>query len=66
MDERNDSITLRKDAYIFEHGDNISVFKKYQDTCGRGLAYKIMLIITTPACNKMSRPFVSYKKKKLF
>ena len=66
MDERNDSITLRKDAYIFEHGDNISVFKKYQDTCGRGLGYKIMLIITTPACNKMSRPFVSYKKKKLF
>ena len=62
MDERNDSITLRKDAYIFEHGENISVFKKYQDTCGRGLGYKIMLIITTTA----SRPFVSYKNMKLF
>ena len=66
MDGRNDSITLRKDTYIFEQGENISVFKKYQDTCGRGLGYKIMLIITTTACNKMSRPFVSYKNKKLF
>ena len=31
-----------------------------------GFGYKIMLIITTPECNKMSRPFVSYKNKKLF
>ena len=26
----------------------------------------IMLIISTPACNNMSRPFVSYQNKKLF
>ena len=62
MDERNDSITLRKDAYIFEH----LRFQKKSGYLWTGLGYKSMLIITTPACNKMSRPFVSYKNKKLF
>ena len=49
MDGRNDSITLRKDAYIFEHGENISVFKKYQDTCGWALVIKLCLLLLRPS-----------------
>ena len=49
VDGRNDSITLRKDAYIFEHGENISVFKKYQDTCGWALVIKLCLSLLRPS-----------------
>ena len=44
------------------------VFKNIRKRVAGALLFKlwIMLIITTPACNKMSRPFASYKNKKLF
>ena len=64
----NDSNTLRMDAHIFENGEKIYVFKNIRKRVAGALVFKlwIMLIITTPACNKMSRPFASYKNKKLF
>ena len=64
----NDSNTLRVDAHIFENGEKNLRFQNIRKRVAGALLFKlwIMLIITTPACNKMSRPFASYKNKKLF
>ena len=43
MDGRN---TLRVDAYFFEHGEKISVFQKYPDTCGLGLNSSVKFIMS--------------------
>ena len=52
--------------HIFLNTEKHLPFQKIPGYLWMGFGYKIMLIITTPECNKMSRPFVSYKNKKLF